>query len=422
MMREQVQKTLFLVDAAPYEHLNDRVAKLSTLGGERLEMLVVARDRVAQRGDHVPVLPRKNPAALFRAIGLPAVAGLLDRMLWFPSRNVLYAQAVIRAIQQPIERRLHAGGQVTVMTCVPPHDVALVGLVLKRRFPEIRWIVDWQDLWTYDENYFWRVPAWYREKAKRLERDYLAEADVSVTTNEYARDVLIEQYGASPHRVIAVPHHYCEEDRPRHKRHARSSDDPAGAIRIGFLGTLYKPPRVPGPAIATALAGFRQQGLAVELHVYGDRKAPAEALDGIFFHPWAPHRASLERISTCDQLLLLLADLPNCRAVMSIKLPHYMMLGLPIIAVVPEPSAVADIVRATGTGKVIASNENWVEALGHYLRSGKRPRARNEAAIAQYAWPVIRRRWEDLLGIDELQVVAGGQAVGGEYPSVETRS
>jgi len=51
--------------------------------------------------------------------------------------------------------------------------------------------------------------------------------------------------------------------------------------------------------------------------------------------------------------MLALSDSPNCNVILHSKLPHYLSLERPILALVPENSAVAEIVTETGTGYVI---------------------------------------------------------------------
>jgi glycosyltransferase involved in cell wall biosynthesis len=186
------------------------------------------------------------------------------------------------------------------------------------------------------------------------------------------------------------------------------SDTPKNVIKIGFLGTLFKPPRVPGQKIAEAVKYVRNRGLNVELHVYGNipktfnQMAKKHSFEGVVMHGNTGHKESLRNISQCDFLLLVLADLHNSRVVMSIKLPHYLLIGKPIIAIVPEPSAVADIVKSTGSGYVIPSNIDWLKAfeqvLGERHKDGSALK-RNEQAVEAFAWENISRQWMEILRI-----------------------
>ena len=97
-------------------------------------------------------------------------------------------------------------------------------------------------------------------------------------------------------------------------------------IRIGFLGHLFKPPRVPGLKMVEIICQLRATGYNVELHVFGhvseQTKHHLHSIDtnGLVLHGNMPHIQSIQKVAYCDYLLLLLGDLANSRAVMSLKL------------------------------------------------------------------------------------------------------
>jgi hypothetical protein len=223
---------------------------------------------------------------------------------------------------------------------------------------------------------------------------------VNVTTNEHAKRVLEEQYRAP--RVVAIPHHFKRDEFTGvQSRGVPRTQVANGPITIGFFGTLFKPPRVPGERFVDSIRRVRASGTQVELHVHGGIPPHLEgarerlARDGTVLHGRTSHTEGISLLTQYDFLLLLLADLANSQAVMSIKLPHYLLVGRPIIAVVPEHSAVADVVRETGTGVVIAAGSDWTEPLRDVLESrcaGVWP-VRNEAAIERFAWENVSREW-----------------------------
>ena len=393
---------VYLVTGTPP---NDRVSKVAQLGGQFHKLILVRRNAAPNRpaivSDEKTWVLRSipNPIGALRRIGLRRAASALDRF-YFPNTAVLYAKAVERRLRRAIAADLASGREVCLITCAPPHAVCMAGLKLKRAFPNIRWLVDWQDLWSYDENYFLLVPTFYRPRVKRVEAEILRNADVNITTNERAKQVLEAQYRAQ--RVVAIPHHFtrAEFDGGQARRDDRtvSAERP---ITIGFLGTLFKPPRVPGERFVETIRHLRAAGTNVELHVHGGIPEHLEgarqrlARDGTLLHGRTSHSEGIALLSQYDFLLLLLADLPNSRAVMSIKLPHYLLVGRPIIAVVPEQSAVADVVRETGTGVVIAAESDWADQLQSILRSrcGSSWPTRNEAAIERFSWQHVSREW-----------------------------
>ncbi|MDL1965019.1 MAG: hypothetical protein LWW98_11995, partial [Deltaproteobacteria bacterium] len=316
----------------------------------------------------------------------------------------LYVKAVQKKLKKNILNDLKKGKKVSLLTCLPPHDLALIGLFIKRQFPETHWIVDWQDLWSYDENYFQRVPQLYRERLLSLEKEVLDNCDMNVTTNLSAKEVLEKRYDAPSWSVVSINHHFYREDLLESAVEVDhfSEDKKNRVVRIGFLGTLFKPPRVPGAKVLRAIDYAIDSGINVELHVYGgaseDAKKSFKRLrnEGVCMHGRTNHIESLRRIAQCEFLLLVLADLPNCRAVMSIKLPHYLLLERPILAIVPEKSAVADVIRETGSGYVIPSGCDWGDGLKKVLKdylNGKKLPERNNKAIEAYSWENISKQW-----------------------------
>jgi glycosyltransferase involved in cell wall biosynthesis len=395
-MQPQSNTVVYLVTGTPP---NDRVSKVAQLGGQFRKLVLVRRYAPNRPADGKTMVLRAvpNPIGALRRVGLGRAAAFLDRV-YFPNTAVLYAWAVERRLRREIAQDTAAGRDVCLITCAPPHAVCMAGLKLKRAFPQIRWIVDWQDLWSYDENYFLPVPKVYRARVKRVEADILRTADVNVTTNEHAKRVLEEQYRAP--RVVAIPHHFKRDEftgvqSPGVPRTRVAN----GPITIGFFGTLFKPPRVPGERFVDSIRRVRASGTQVELHVHGGIPPHLEgarerlARDGTVLHGRTSHTEGISLLTQYDFLLLLLADLANSQAVMSIKLPHYLLVGRPIIAVVPEQSAVADVVRETGTGVVIAAGSDWSERLRDVLGSRCAMPVRNEAAIERFAWENVSREW-----------------------------
>ena len=383
---------------------NDRVRKLIQLRPLFSKLVSVTP---GGRLDNDEVLQSKlfpNPTGILRFLGLHRLKRTLDRFLFFPTTDVLFVWAVRRKLANAIARDLAQGRKVCLVVTLPPHALVNIGLYIKKRFPQVYWIVDWQDLWSYDENYFLQAPKPYRNRLRRLERTILDTADMNVTTNAYAKDVLQKQYHVPANRLRHIHHHFHAGDlhgtTPRIDEGADAKSD--GVIRIGFLGTLFKPPRVPGQDLVDTIAEIRQSGVNVELHVHGllpkEMAGETERLrqGGVVMHGRSRHEEALQMLTRYDFVLLLLADFPNCRAVMSIKLPHYLLVGKPILAIVPTPSAIADIVRDTGAGFVISVAGAWRQELTRILRASTTAPlhlARNQAAIEQFSWEQISKEW-----------------------------
>lgn len=400
-------KVVYVVVGQKRESINDRVAKILTLRSSFDKMILVSVGNGHVNDENIMIKPFPNPFGILRLMGLQKLKKNLDKYFFFPSRNILYVKAVQKKLKKNILNDLKKGKKVSLLTCLPPHDLALIGLFIKRQFPETYWIVDWQDLWSYDENYFQRVPQLYRERLLRLEKEVLDNCDMNVTTNLSAKEVLEKRYDAPSWSVVSINHHFYREDLLESTVEVDhfSEDKKNRIVRIGFLGTLFKPPRVPGAKVLKAIDCVIDSGINIELHVYGgaseDARKSLKRLrnEGVCLHGKTSHIESLRRIARCEFLLLVLADLPNCRAVMSIKLPHYLLLERPVLAIVPERSAVADVIRETGSGYVIPAGCDWGHGLKKVLQdylNGKNLPERNNKAIEAYSWENISKQWMEV--------------------------
>ena len=97
---------------------------------------------------------------------------------------------------------------------------------------------------------------------------------------------------------------------------------------------------------------------------------------------------------------------------MHLKLPEYLKVGLPIVAIVPKGSAVEDIVQRTGTGCVIAADSDWADALSALLDGDAyRHLTRNTAEIARFDWANIAGSWRQALDLPGMGAQAQATAV-----------
>ncbi len=404
---KKINKTVYVVDS--HIAINDRVAKLVELRDSFDKMILIKAGRQRIKDQVIGIRPLLNPVTILNKLKLYRVNKLLDKYILFPSVKIFYVRAVHKYLVKRIGRELRDKKRVCLLTCLPAHDLVILGLALKKKFPQLEWIIDWQDLWSYDENYFDRIPSYYKQRMLERELEALANCDLNITTNNEAKKVLVEHYGVSPDRIVSINHHFSSEDRNAivaNLEKTQKLDKPI-SMKLGFLGAFFKPPRVPGDKVLEAIEQLQREGMKIELHLYGDEEKSILKKDikpkakDVIFHGRFGHKESLMKIAKCDVLLLVLSDLPNCRAVMSIKLPHYLITSKPILAIVPNDSAVANIIRETGAGYVIPSDrEYWGDEMRKVLKKldyKKYALQRNENVIESYSWEKISQQWLQVL-------------------------
>ena len=390
--------------------VNDRVNKLFKLKSEFGSFKLIYPGKNYVDKGRMVIHPIPNPTKILNLISLKKVKIFVDRFLFFPSVQILFVWAIKSTVERCIYQDIKSGKNVTLLICFPPHALSVLGIKLKEKHPQIRLVVDWQDLWSYDENYLSIVPKIYHKRLFKLEKKIMSISDMNIVTNKNAKLVMENKYGVSPDRLCAIEHHYDIEDnyelQKKLKEHKNLPNN--NSIKIGLLGTFFKPPRVPGEKFLETMHFLKNKGFDVELHIHGlvpgevEKKVNNSDLSKIIFiHRRVSHAEAVNELFKYDYLLLLLEDLPNSNVVMSIKLPHYLMVGKPIIAIVPNGSAVADIVRETGSGFVIDSSSDWNKSLVTILENNDevlKNLKRNKEKIEYFSWENISNRWLTMLG------------------------
>jgi len=399
-LQKKSDLTLYII-SYHQEYIGHRIELFLKLKKYFRKMILVCRYGSANNEENIIIKGYPNPFGLLRIIGLNKLKIKLEKYFYFPTHKILYVWDVKRKLKKRIKNELKRGEKIAIFISVPPHDNSIIGLALKKIFPQIILVIDWRDLWSYDEFYLQKTSALYKNKLLKIEKEVLNNCDLNITTNYKAKEVLNKNYNISSEKIRTINHPFYEKDILIHdeKYSAKKNNE---KIKIGFLGYLFKPPKVPGEKIVAAFRELRKKGLNVELNIYGDRTLAAkksvknENEPAVVLHKRTSHKKSLMEIAKCDFLLLALSDLPNCKIIMHSKFPHYLLLKKPIIAIVPQNSYIAELVKKTGTGYIVSIGENIVLQLlrifQHHEKNKNRP-TRNENEINKFSWDNISKQW-----------------------------
>jgi hypothetical protein len=153
-------------------------------------------------------------------------------------------------------------------------------------------------------------------------------------------------------RVVTIPNGSDFDDfsgLEYHRAHDR--------FRITHAGSFFGK-RDPRPFL-TALA--RVDGVVARFvgdFRSSDREWAAGIMDRIELIPYASHRRALQLQRDSEALLLLIPEAGGRgRGVLSGKVFEYLAAERPILAVVPPEGAAAELLRATGAGTVVATDD-----------------------------------------------------------------
>ena len=275
---------------------------------------------------------------------------LFGRRLLVPDENVTWNLTAIPAAIKIVRNE----GIDLVLTTSPPGSVHLVGAAVKR-MTGVSWVADLRDSLVAHPHRRGDI----NRLAKLKERGELGVAGV---VSRYADAIVAaadaiadEARALEPAGTVVTIENGSDFDDFAGLEH-RASD----RFRITHTGSFFGR-RDPRPFI-TALA---DSGLDVVARFVGDFRPAdrewAEALelwDRLELIPYVPRRRSLELQRDSEALLLLIPEAGGRgRGVLSGKVFEYLAAERPILAVVPPDGAAAELVRRTGAGVVVPTED-----------------------------------------------------------------
>jgi adenylyl-sulfate kinase len=286
--------------------------------------------------------------------------------------------------------RLRPERYAAMVTWSQWHAIHLVGLALKRRFPELPWIAHFSDPWV--DNPFARYRGISRAYFRRLETSVHRAADMlSFTSDETIDLVLSGANGAYRSKAVALPHAFEPELYPDV---APWRDRP---FMLRSLGNFYGA-RSPAPLFrALAILRGRDPALFGQIRVELIGSIPAvfgEALqacdlpqDAVRLLPPVDYKTSLGLMRSAD--LLLNIDAPFAQSVfLPSKLVDYIGAERPVLGITP-PGTASRVIGELG-GRVASPGDP--DAIAAALVGALRDVA--QARGAPWGNPEIRRAYQ----------------------------
>lgn len=268
-----------------------------------------------------------------------------------------------------------------IYTTSYPYSSHLMGLYLKRKFSDLAWIADFRDEWTnnpYHLDDFYRRVRFKFEKKKELE--ITSECDFLITNTQFMLDNFIKDNPSLKGSSTYIPNGYDEEDFVGliNKRNGQDK------FVITHTGSLYGRRNLTefldGLRIAIESNSIDKNDIEIRIvgNVYKkviDEYAQKYNLVGnIKGFGYVPHRDSIQMLYYSDILLLLIGKGKGSENFYTGKLFEYIKADRPILGIVPEQGAAAQVIKDTKTGLVVEP-EN-IEAIGkaliYYYRQWKK--------------------------------------------------
>ena len=264
---------------------------------------------------------------------------------------------------------IESEGITTVITTSPPHSTQLIGLELKKQYPNINWVADLRDPWTdiyYNSDLY--PTSWAQRRNLKYERSVLLCADQIITVSEDCKRLFAEKADVAE-KIAVVPNGYDEKDFINstiiNKKEKITPNYSLTVINTSSLLTpnyilsyvgVWAPQYDLEPLkslvqgrkdILLRFVGVVSEEIQQEIKSWG---VQAE------FIPYVSHKQAIAYMRASDALLLFIPNVPNNEGILTGKLFEYLASGRKILLFGPENGDAMHLISECGAGACYTEN------------------------------------------------------------------
>jgi glycosyltransferase involved in cell wall biosynthesis len=262
-----------------------------------------------------------------------------------------------------------AEGIKHVITTSPPHSTQLIGLKIKTKYPDIKWIADLRDPWT-DIYYYEQFYPTFISRCidSGFERRVLKSADNIITVGSSLKEIFSLKTKGITEKIVVIPNGFDTID---FKDIKLSYPTRFTLTYVGTLSDIY-----PVGSLINALKSFREEGKDFILRFVGTISEKARELirssipdESIEFIPNVTHGEAIEYMMSSTVLILIIPLHKSNKSIVTGKLFEYLAVGRPILCIGPPDGDAAEIIKKCMSG-VTADYSNTV-TISDFLRNFK---------------------------------------------------
>jgi len=278
--------------------------------------------------------------------------------IFIPDPKIYWVKPSVKFLSNKIKEE----GIKYIITTGPPHSMHLIGLGLKKLFPNLRWIADFRDPWSeldlLDEFHLSRSA---RKKHKRLEKEVLRATDITLTVSEsWVKG--FKRLGSD--NVELITNGYDAED-------FNLMPKINNKFIIGHYGLLnhLRNPKTLWKALSDLCEKNRSFLEKLEIHLSGN--IDREVIEEIETFPslknkvkqlgYLSHAEVLQQYNEASVLLLLLFNSESGKGNYPGKVFEYFAAQKPILAFGPNISDTQNLINETQTGLYFSYKEQNLE-------------------------------------------------------------
>lgn len=288
-----------------------------------------------------------------------------------------------------------------VVTTGPPHSMHLIGLGLKRHFPQIPWVADFRDPWTNIDFYKDLNLTWFSDKIHhKMERKVVQNTDCVVVVSNH----MVKEFSAfNPNRLELITNGFDDSDI---ENVAVLLDSDFSLSHIGTLNAARNPVSLWKvlSEISRENETFRED-LKIQLigkvdfSVLEDLERYGLA-ENLVKTDYLSHDKAIKKQQSSQILLLLINNSQNAKGVLTGKFFEYLAAKRPILAVGPTDGDVADVLDETHAGRIVDFDDEAAMksiVLEYYNQYKKGKLEVDSHSVEKYSRRELTRQLADLL-------------------------
>lgn len=236
-----------------------------------------------------------------------------------------------------------------IITTSPPHSTQLIGLRLKKTFPQLRWIADLRDPWTDIYYYKQFYPTLISKSVDSgYERSVLKRSDAIITVGQSLKSLFSSKTDSAAAKTHIITNGYDPDD-------FQGEAEPPAKLTITYAGTLSDIYPIKGFIEALDIPGKGHKEFILRF-VGSVSQSQKELIlskvgpGNVQFIPYCDHSTAVKYMRESSALLLIIPDHESSRTILTGKLFEYIASSRPVICLGPAAGDAALIIQETGAG------------------------------------------------------------------------
>ncbi|WP_336731329.1 glycosyl transferase family 1 [Chryseobacterium sp. VD8] len=269
---------------------------------------------------------------------------------FIPDARVFWVKPSVKFLEQYLKEN-----QIeVVVTSGPPHSLHLIGLNLKKKLPNLKWIADFRDPWTEISYYkHLKLTKSSDQKHRQLESEVLKNADITLATS-YTDAENFRKNGAN---AICITNGFDESDSNTQTLKFSDTQTKFTLSYIGVLEQLRNPENLWKVLndLVTENAEFAEKFTLKFAGRVDDKILNSIKHSNLKNHilnlGYLSHDKAIEEMQTSE--ILLITNFPNdsSKGIIPGKIFEYLATGKQIISFGPKDADVSKILNETQAGK-----------------------------------------------------------------------